>query len=181
MTSHWSNTQISQSNAEVIRGCIQKFPDEVDYEIYVYLWYYSLRSNSKGRGGKTHYTDSQNSDTTAMAESCTICSARSRRPVRKLLDTPSYSIFRHPQVMLNLHSIFRHTRVMLNLHSIFRHTWMMLNLHSIFRYTRLMLKLHFIFRHTQVMLNLQSIFRHPQVMLKLYSTCINTYSLHELD
>jgi len=24
-----------------------------------------------------------------MAESCTICSSRSRRPVRKLLDTPS--------------------------------------------------------------------------------------------
>jgi hypothetical protein len=26
-----------------------------------------------------------------MAESCTICSSRSRRPVRKLLDTPSSS------------------------------------------------------------------------------------------
>jgi hypothetical protein len=26
-----------------------------------------------------------------VAESCTICSSRSRRPVRKLLDTPSYS------------------------------------------------------------------------------------------
>jgi hypothetical protein len=26
-----------------------------------------------------------------MAESCTICSSRSRRPVRKLLDTPSYT------------------------------------------------------------------------------------------
>jgi hypothetical protein len=25
-----------------------------------------------------------------VAESCTICSSRSRRPVRKLLDTPSY-------------------------------------------------------------------------------------------
>jgi hypothetical protein len=25
-----------------------------------------------------------------VAESCTICSLRSRRPVRKLLDTPSY-------------------------------------------------------------------------------------------
>jgi len=25
-----------------------------------------------------------------MAESCTICNSRSRRPVRKLLDTPSY-------------------------------------------------------------------------------------------
>jgi hypothetical protein len=25
-----------------------------------------------------------------MAQSCTICSSRSRRPIRKLLDTPSY-------------------------------------------------------------------------------------------
>jgi len=25
-----------------------------------------------------------------VAESCTICNSRSRRPVRKLLDTPSY-------------------------------------------------------------------------------------------
>jgi len=27
-----------------------------------------------------------------VAENCTICSSRSRRPVRKLLDTPSYSV-----------------------------------------------------------------------------------------
>jgi hypothetical protein len=27
-----------------------------------------------------------------VAESCTICSSRSRRPVRKLLDTPSYKV-----------------------------------------------------------------------------------------
>jgi hypothetical protein len=31
-----------------------------------------------------------------VAESCTICSSRSRRPVRKLLDTSSYSIFPPP-------------------------------------------------------------------------------------
>jgi hypothetical protein len=48
-----------------IRGCIHKFPDWVDNEIYAYLWYFSLRSNIKGYDGKTHYTDSQNSDTTA--------------------------------------------------------------------------------------------------------------------
>jgi hypothetical protein len=28
---------------------------------------HSLRSNTKGYGGKTHYTDSQNSDTTASS------------------------------------------------------------------------------------------------------------------
>jgi hypothetical protein len=51
---------------------------------------HSLRSNTKGYGGKTHYTYSQN-DTTAPSDSCTICSSRSRRPVRKLLDTSSYA------------------------------------------------------------------------------------------
>jgi hypothetical protein len=30
-----------------------------------------------------------------VAESCTTCSSRSKRPVRKLLDTPSYSLFLH--------------------------------------------------------------------------------------
>jgi len=39
---------------EDILGCIQKFPDRVDNEIYVYLWYYSLRSNTKCYGSKTH-------------------------------------------------------------------------------------------------------------------------------
>jgi len=28
-----------------------------------------------------------------VAESCTICGSRSRRPVRKLLDTPSYDLY----------------------------------------------------------------------------------------
>jgi hypothetical protein len=49
----------------LVRVCIQKFPDRVDNEINAYVWYYSLRSNTKGYGGKTHYTDSQNSDKTA--------------------------------------------------------------------------------------------------------------------
>jgi hypothetical protein len=48
---------------EALRGCIQKFPEGIDNEIHAYLWYYSLRSNTKGYGGKTHWTDSQNSDT----------------------------------------------------------------------------------------------------------------------
>jgi len=52
-----------------------------------------LRSNTKGCASKTHYTDSQNSDTTASwAESCTICSSGSERPVRELLDTLPYSL-----------------------------------------------------------------------------------------
>jgi len=36
-----------------VRGCIQKFHDWVDNEIYAYFWYYSLRSNTKGYGGRT--------------------------------------------------------------------------------------------------------------------------------
>jgi hypothetical protein len=43
----------TQKNGEV-RGCIQKFPDWVDNEIYAYLWFYSFRSDIKGHGGKTH-------------------------------------------------------------------------------------------------------------------------------
>jgi hypothetical protein len=48
-----------------IRACIQKFPDWVYNEIYAYKNNHSLRSNTKGYGGKTHKTDSQNSDTAA--------------------------------------------------------------------------------------------------------------------
>jgi hypothetical protein len=33
--------------------------------MYAYNNKHSLKSNTKGYGGKTHYTDSQNSDTTA--------------------------------------------------------------------------------------------------------------------
>jgi hypothetical protein len=47
-----------------IRGRIEKFPDWVDNEIYAYNNKHSLRSNTKGYGGKTQQTDSQNSDTT---------------------------------------------------------------------------------------------------------------------
>jgi len=44
----------------IIGGCIRKFPDWVDNEVYGYFRYYSLRSNTKGY-------DSQNSDTTASS------------------------------------------------------------------------------------------------------------------
>jgi hypothetical protein len=46
-----------------ILGCIQKFPDWVNNDINNNK--HSLRSSTKGYGCKTHYTDSQNSDTTA--------------------------------------------------------------------------------------------------------------------
>jgi hypothetical protein len=47
-------------------GCIQKFPDWVDNEMYACNNKHSLRSNTEGYGGKTHYTDSQNNNTTAL-------------------------------------------------------------------------------------------------------------------
>jgi hypothetical protein len=37
-----------------VRECIQKFPDWVDNEIYAYNNKQSLRSDTKGYGGKTH-------------------------------------------------------------------------------------------------------------------------------
>jgi hypothetical protein len=70
-----------------LRGCTQKYPDSVHNEIYAYNNKHSLRSNIKDYGGKTHWTDSQNSGTTASSvRELTIWSSRSRRPVRKLLD-----------------------------------------------------------------------------------------------
>jgi len=60
---------------------------KINYHIIIINVQFSLQIKST-----THKTDSQNSRTTAsVAESCTICSSRSRRPVRKLLDTHSYS------------------------------------------------------------------------------------------
>jgi hypothetical protein len=46
---------------------MQKFSDSVDNKIYAYIWYYSLRSNTKSYGGKTHLTNSQNSDITVSS------------------------------------------------------------------------------------------------------------------
>jgi hypothetical protein len=48
-------------------GRVQNFPDWIDNEIYAYNNKHLLRSNTKGYGGKTHYTYSQNSDTTAYS------------------------------------------------------------------------------------------------------------------
>jgi hypothetical protein len=54
--------------SSLIRGCIQKFPNWVDNEINLNNNNKnSLKSNTKGYSGKTHYTDSQNSDTTASS------------------------------------------------------------------------------------------------------------------
>jgi hypothetical protein len=85
-----------------IRGCIQKFPDWVDKEIYAYNNKHSLKSNTKGYGGKlTRLTHKIVIQLHLVAESSTICSSRSRRPVRKLLDTASYIFLNAFYAMLN--------------------------------------------------------------------------------
>jgi hypothetical protein len=48
-----------------IWGCIRKFPDWVDNEINYNK--HSLRNNTNGYGGKSHWTDSQNNDITATS------------------------------------------------------------------------------------------------------------------
>jgi hypothetical protein len=44
----------NEFSQQIVRECIQKFPDWVDNEIYAYNNKHSLRSNKKGYGGKTH-------------------------------------------------------------------------------------------------------------------------------
>jgi hypothetical protein len=80
-----------------IRGCIQKFPDWV---ITKYTpttintrWEATQRVMAAKLGRVTHKIATQ---LHLVAESCTLWSSRSRRPVRKLLDTPSYSRHKAP-------------------------------------------------------------------------------------
>jgi hypothetical protein len=69
-----------------VRGCIQKFPDWVDNEINNTRWEATQRVMAAKLTRVTHKISIQ---LHLVAENYTICSYRSRRPVRKLLDTPS--------------------------------------------------------------------------------------------
>jgi hypothetical protein len=71
----------------LVRGCIQKSPDWVDNEINT-RWETTQSVMAAKHTRLTHKIAIQ---LHLVAESCIICSSRSRRPVRKLLDTPSYS------------------------------------------------------------------------------------------
>jgi len=71
-----------------IRGHIQKFPDWVN-EINNNNKHL-LRSNTKGYSGElTRLNHKVAKQLHLLAESCTTCSTRSRRPVRKFLNTLS--------------------------------------------------------------------------------------------
>jgi hypothetical protein len=70
-------------------GYIQKFPDWVDNETKTTI---NTRWEATQRVAAVKLTRLTNEIAIQLhlvAESCTICSSRSRRPVRKLLDTPS--------------------------------------------------------------------------------------------
>jgi hypothetical protein len=58
--------KLTPAHFKAIRRCIQKFPDWIHNEINNNNKY-SLRSNTKGYGGETHKTDSQNFDTAASS------------------------------------------------------------------------------------------------------------------
>jgi hypothetical protein len=74
-----------------IRGCIQKFPHWVITKQKTII-IKNTRSEATQRvmaAKLTRMTHKIAIQLHLVAESCTICSSRSRRPVRKLLDTPS--------------------------------------------------------------------------------------------
>jgi hypothetical protein len=79
------------------RELIKKFPDWVDNEIHAYVgitrWEATKRVMEAKLNRLTHKIAIQ---LQLVAKSCTICNSRSRRPVRKLLDTPSYYVTSSP-------------------------------------------------------------------------------------
>jgi hypothetical protein len=83
-----------------IRGCIQKFPDWVITKLTITTttntrWEATQRVMAAKTTRLTHKIAIQ---LHLVAESCNICSSRSRRPVRKLFDTPSwYNLKRKPK------------------------------------------------------------------------------------
>jgi hypothetical protein len=90
----YSSEGTKEDYLEPLRECIQKFPDWVDNEIKIIIiiiiiiistrWEATQRVMAAKLTRVTHKIALQ---LHLVAESCTICSSRSRRPVRKLLDT----------------------------------------------------------------------------------------------
>jgi hypothetical protein len=76
-----------------VRGCIQKLPDWVitkyTHTFDTTRWETTQRVIAAKLTRLTHKIAIQ---LHPVAENCTICSSRSSRPVRKLLDTPSYYV-----------------------------------------------------------------------------------------
>jgi len=89
----WCVNILGHVNNPYYEGVSKSFRTESN-EIYAYLWYYSLKSNTKGQRVMatklTRLTHKITIQVHLVAESYTIRSSLSRRPVRKRLDTPSY-------------------------------------------------------------------------------------------
>jgi hypothetical protein len=90
---------------QFVRRYIQKFPDWVDNEIYAYdtLWKVTQRVMAAKLTWLAHKIIAIQLH--LVAESCTICSSRSRRPARKLLDTLSY-VLQEPLIFTSACTIF---------------------------------------------------------------------------
>jgi hypothetical protein len=87
---HDSNTTVTN-----IRGSIQIFRTEPITKYTLTTINTRLEAKQMDTAAKrTRLTHKIAIQLHLVAESCTICSSRSRRPVRKLLDTPSYDALR---------------------------------------------------------------------------------------
>jgi hypothetical protein len=78
-------------SGNVVRWCIQKFPDAVDNEITLTTINTRWEATQSVMAAKiTRLAHKIARQLHLVAESCIICSSRSRRPVRILSDTPLY-------------------------------------------------------------------------------------------
>jgi hypothetical protein len=88
------------SEAEkLLRACIQKFPDWVITKSTINTRWEAMAVKL------TRLTHKIAIQLYLVAESCTICSFRSRLPVRKILDTPSYICIYHSHWLNTRHKI----------------------------------------------------------------------------
>jgi hypothetical protein len=82
----------SPTSPGFVLACIQKFPDWVLTK-YTLTTINTQEATQRAMAAKlTRLTHKMTIQLHLAAESCTICSCRSRHPVRKLLDTPSYPV-----------------------------------------------------------------------------------------
>jgi hypothetical protein len=107
-----SNNVVSWTcqNGKDIGGCIQKFPDWVITKYMLTFGIIRWEATQRVMAAKpTRLTHKIAIYLHLVAESCTICSSCSRRPVRKLLNTPSYYLI-HKYIL----TFFSHVSLMIN-------------------------------------------------------------------
>jgi hypothetical protein len=96
---HFGKPNVTPILRALIGGWTQKYPD----------WVHNETNNTDTQSEATQrvmaakltrYTHKISTQLHLVAESCTICSSPSRRPVRKLVDTPS-----HPRILRLIYSL----------------------------------------------------------------------------